>query len=185
MDESGYETNRASEEYSQAEERREKDKSLYGKKGSERGNSLPGDRRRKNKSGHGRIAAERRSLRLTSWRSQRRDISVPQKNASQRRKLTSWRAEVEGQIRIPKQSERARDSHFLDSLKGRTNQDMEGKRVNEAHSLPKNAEGGVSQHTKINGASEAHSLPGERRGSDKSEHLNKASESRELTSLTA
>jgi hypothetical protein len=64
------------------------------------GHSLSGERRPRDKSGHG-------------------------KNPSERRALTNWRAQTEGQVRTRKESERPRGTHFLESADRGTSQDAE------------------------------------------------------------
>src|SRR6267142_1410159 len=65
------------------------------------GHSHSGERRRTDKSGHGR-------------------------NLSKQGALTSWRAQMDGQVRTRKESEQARGTHKLESADRRTSQDTEG-----------------------------------------------------------
>ena len=72
------------------------------RKGSSRGNSLPGDHRGRGKSGH-------------------------RKKVTKQGGLTNWGPQREGQVRIWKESDQTRGTHFLGIAKGWTSQDMERK----------------------------------------------------------
>src|SRR6266850_408285 len=101
------------------------------------GHSLPGEHRWMDKSGHGR-------------------------NLSEQGALTFWRAQMDGQVRTRKESERVRGTHFLESTDGWASQDTEGIR-----------------------ASEGHSPTGEHRWTDKSGHGRNPSERGALTNWRA
>src|SRR6267142_118500 len=64
------------------------------------------------------------------------DKSGHGRNLSKRGALTSWRAQMDGQVRTWKESERARGTHFLESTDRQTSQDTEGIRASEGNSLP-------------------------------------------------
>ena len=48
--------------------------------------------------------------------------------------LTNWGPQRDGQIRIQKESDRARGTHVLETAKGGVSQDMERKGLNKGHS---------------------------------------------------
>jgi hypothetical protein len=100
--------------------------------------------------------------------------------------------------------DRARGTHFLETVEGRTNQNTERRRPSEGDSLPgdhrgrdksggkkpdrargthflETAEGGTSQDTEKK-PTEGHSLPGDRGGGDKSRHGKELIERGALTS---
>ena len=73
--------------------------------------SLPGDRRGKNLSGH-------------------------RNKATEQRVLTNWRPQMEGLVRIRKESDRVTGTHELESAEGGTCQDTEkSDRATGTHSL--------------------------------------------------
>jgi hypothetical protein len=59
-----------------------------------------------------------------------------EKKASGRGRLTSWRAQSDGQMRSRKEGEQAMSTHSLESAERRTSKDTERKRASEDHSLP-------------------------------------------------
>ena len=58
-----------------------------------------------------------------------RDLSIHGIKATERRVLTSWRPQREGQVRTRKGSVLARCTHSLETVEGETSQGMERKRV--------------------------------------------------------
>ena len=88
-----------------------------------------------------------------------RDLSGQGKKPTERGTLTLWRWQKVGLVRIWKEIERARRTHFLEV-----------------------AVGGTCQDTKRNRPSEAHSLPVGGSGSDMSGHGNKTTDRGALTS---
>jgi hypothetical protein len=87
-----------------------------------------------------------------------RDKSEWENKPSERRALTDWRAQTEGQVRIGKETKQATGTHQLES-----------------------ADGGTSQSGKRNRASNGHSQTGEHRQRAKSESEKKLNERRALT----
>ena len=79
-----------------------------------------------------------------------RDKSRHGKKQTEQGALTSWRPHREGQVRIRKETDRARGTHSLET-----------------------ASGGTSQDTERNRPSEVHLLSGDRIGRDKSRYGNK------------
>jgi hypothetical protein len=77
-------------------------------------------------------ASERRAL--TTWRAQRDELVKTWKEANEREALTSWRAQRHGLVKTWKGSERPRGTHRLESTEGWTSQDMERRRASEGHS---------------------------------------------------
>ena len=73
--------------------------------------SQPGDRIGKDKSGYGEKPTERGAL-------------------------TSWRPHRKGQVRIRRETNRARGTHSLETASGGTSQDTERNRPSEGHSHP-------------------------------------------------
>ena len=67
-----------------------------------RGHSLPGDRREKDRLGRGKRVTERRAL-------------------------TNWGPQVEGQVRTRKERNRVRGTHKLETTEGETSQGTERK----------------------------------------------------------
>jgi hypothetical protein len=55
--------------------------------------------------------------------------------ASERGALTAWRAQSDGQVRTPKENERMKGTHCLESTERQTSEDVGKKRENEGHSL--------------------------------------------------
>ena len=62
---------------------------------------------------------------LTSWRPQREAKSRCGKNVIEWGALTSWRPQREAQVRTWKETDRGRDTHFLETTEGGTTEDME------------------------------------------------------------
>jgi hypothetical protein len=56
-------------------------------------------------------------------------------NPSERRALTAWRAEAEGQVRTRNESDRATGTHGLEGADRGTSQDKERIRASHGHSL--------------------------------------------------
>ena len=73
------------------------------------GHSLPGDRIGRDKSGYGKKQTERGAL-------------------------TSWRPHRQGQVRMRKETDRARGTHKLETASAGTNQDTGRNRPSEGHS---------------------------------------------------
>ena len=88
----------------------------------------------------------------------RRDKSGHRNNPTARGALTYWSWDREGQVRIQKESDRARGTHILESESGGTSQDTESIQL-----------------------SMGHSLSGDRIGRDKSGHGKNPAERRALT----
>ena len=82
-------------------------------------------------------------------------------NPTERGLLTNWRRQTEGLVRTPKQSDRPRRTHSLETV-----------------------EGGTCQDTQRTQPTEAHSLPGDRRRRDLSGHRNNLTDRGPLTSWT-
>jgi hypothetical protein len=98
----------------------------------------------------------------------RGDESGHQKNSSGRGTLTSCRAQSEGQIRKPKETEWARGTHSLSTIEAQVRTAKETERARGTHPLS-NAEGGISQGTG-NRVDESHSQSVEHRGRESSGH---------------
>ena len=64
------------------------------------------------------------------------DLSGHRKNPTDRGPLTSWRRQTEELVRTPKESDRPRPTHILETADRGTCQDTERIRPTEAHSLP-------------------------------------------------
>ena len=57
-------------------------------------------------------------------------------NVSQQVPLTSWRAQMESQVRTQNECRLARGTHFLEILDRETSQDMEKMQVSKGHPHP-------------------------------------------------
>ena len=64
------------------------------------------------------------------------DLSGHRNNPTNRGPLTTWKRQTEGHVRPPKQSDRPRHTHILETEDRGTCQDTEKIRPTEAHSLP-------------------------------------------------
>jgi hypothetical protein len=89
--------------------------------------------RRTSEDTNGKRASERGVL--TSWIAQI-DGQVRTRKASERGALTVWIAQIDGQVRTRKASEGVRGTHELDSADRRTSEDTERKQTSEGHSRP-------------------------------------------------
>jgi hypothetical protein len=65
-----------------------------------------------------------------------RDLSGHRKQQAEQGALTNWIWQMEGLVRTRKESERAKDTHTLETGEGGTCQNTEKNRPSEAHSLP-------------------------------------------------
>ena len=91
------------------------------------------------------------------------------KNATKLAALTSWRRHQEGQVRIQKESDRARGTHSLETASGGTSQDTERIRPGKGHSHSGDGiGGGISQDRERIRPSKGHSHPRDRTGRDMS-----------------
>jgi len=66
-------------------------------------------------------------------------------------------------VRIQKENDRARGTHFLETTEEGTIQDMARKLLSKEHLLPRDHRGGTSQDTETKQLNKGHSLPGDRR----------------------
>ena len=110
-----------------------------------------------------------------------RDKSGYRKKPSEQGALTSWRAQRGGQVRIQKETDQARSTHFLEMAEGGTSQDMEGEQPSKGCSLPGDPRGRDKWDMEKNQPNKGHSLSGEPRGRDKSGHRKKLAEQWALT----
>ena len=77
------------------------------------------------------------------------DLSGHQNNPTNRGPLTNWRRQTEGHVRTPKESDRPRPTHQLESADRATCQDTETIRPTEAHSPTANGrQSDLSGHSK-------------------------------------
>jgi len=65
-----------------------------------------------------------------------RKEGVRMQKANERGALTSWRVQMDGQVRTRKQSDQARGTDQLESADRRTSQDTETIQLSDGHSLP-------------------------------------------------
>ena len=103
------------------------------------------------------------------------------KKPNERVALTPWRRQREGPVRTPKELNRARHTHFLETAEGKTCQDTKRDRTSKTHSPPRDHRGRTYQDTEGNWPSEAHSLSGDGKGMDLSGHRKRQTERCALT----
>ena len=141
------------------------------------GHPRAGGRIGRDKSGHGKKSAERRAL--TSWRPHR-EGQIRMRKETERARLTFW-DRIEGDKSGHGESEtyRARGAHFLETASRGTSQEKPG-RAKGAHFL-ETASRGTSQDTERNRSSEGHSQTGDRIGRGESGHGKKPAKRGALT----
>ena len=101
-----------------------------------------------------------------------RDLSGHRNNPTDRGPLTSWRRQTEGPVRTPKDSDRPRPTHQLETADRATCQDTETIQPIKAHSPTGDGrQRGLSGHRRIR-PTEAHSPTGDGRQRDLSGHRN-------------
>jgi hypothetical protein len=130
-------SNRARDGYSRAREHRQGDKSEWEKKPSER-RALTG---LESAGGGTRTSQSRKRNQVSDGNSRprehrQRDKSEWEKKRSERRALTNWRAERDGQVRMGKETERAKGTHQLEDADRGTSQSGKRKRASDEHSPP-------------------------------------------------
>ena len=110
------------------------------------------------------------------------DLSGHRKKSTDRAALTIWRRHRERLVRTPKEIDRPRRTHELETGEGATCQDTERNRQTKPHSLAGDGRGSnLSGHRKKS-TDRAHSLAGDGRGSDLSGHRKRSTNRAALTS---
>jgi hypothetical protein len=84
------------------------------------------------------------------------DLSGYGKKAAERGELTSWRRRREKPVRVRKETDRARGTHFLETAVGGACQDTERNRLGEGHS--RSGDGLVRTQKKTDRAMGTHKL---------------------------
>jgi len=110
-------------------------------------------------------------------------LSGHRKKLTRQGPLTFWRSQREGVVRIQKESNRARDTHFLEiAEKGlvRTQKETNQLRVRGTYKL-ETTEGGTCQDIQRNQLSKGHLLSGDSRGGYLSGHRWKLTDQGALT----